>query len=139
MYYLIIGYVSNISTTQQKQNVESEQIPKCFINPHRTKNFTSYPTIEKCLDAGGRLPKRYSSASNSNSLAGKGYERKYFGHGWDDEDGDCQNTRHEILIAQNVGNITFTDSKKCAVRGCVATISIATNAPISGRNYAASA
>lgn len=80
---------------------------------NRTRNFKPYPTIKDCLNSGGRLPKGKSASTNS---AGKEYERKYFGHGWDDSDGDCQNTRHEILIAQNVGNLAYTDSKKCAVK-----------------------
>ena len=37
------------------------------------------------------------------------YKRSYFG-GWSDEDGDCQNTRHELLKELSTSIMTFTDS-----------------------------
>ena len=80
----------------------------------RTSNYTAYDAIEACLASGGRHPKRgqgqCSAARDSHSNTGKrqslhpaaeppskAYDRNVFG-GWDDEDGDCQNTRHERLI-----------------------------------------
>lgn len=69
----------------------------------RTKNFTSYDTLEACLNAGGELPTGYSS---SDSM-GSGYSRDQFGYGWADVDHDGQDTRQEILISQNTGNLTY--------------------------------
>ena len=43
----------------------------------------------------------------------KKYDRKEWNH-WVDVDRDCQNTRHEILIARTLGNIRF-DRKRCNV------------------------
>ena len=80
----------------------------------RTSNYTAYDTIEACLASGGRHPKRGQgqcpAARGNHSNAGerqflhlaaeppsKAYDRNVFG-GWDDEDRDCQNTRHERLI-----------------------------------------
>ena len=37
------------------------------------------------------------------------YKRSYFG-GWSDEDGDCQNTRHELLQELSTSIMTFTDN-----------------------------
>tara|TARA_Y100000310_G_scaffold98201_1_gene95955 strand:- start:40691 stop:41248 length:558 start_codon:yes stop_codon:yes gene_type:complete len=43
------------------------------------------------------------------------YDRALFRH-WTDADGDCQNTRAEILIAQNMGGtITFRTDEDCTV------------------------
>ena len=32
---------------------------------NRTKNFTAYETLDKCLEAGGRLPKNYQPKKES--------------------------------------------------------------------------
>lgn len=43
-----------------------------------------------------------------------GYDRGSWPH-WIDEDGDCQNTRTEILIRDNIGNLKFKRNKRCNV------------------------
>lgn len=89
----------------------------------RTKNFTAHETIEACLASGGRLPKGQSlspsqspskSTTSSYSKAAK-YSRDKFGHGWDDEDRDCQNTRQEVLISMSTNPVRFADDRQCRV------------------------
>lgn len=83
----------------------------------RTKTFTPYRTLEECLNSGGRLPKGHSTTSlQRNQIADTGYSRDKFGKGWADLDHDGQNTRQEILIAQNTGNLVFNDKGR-VVRG----------------------
>lgn len=88
----------------------------------RTKNFTPYPTIKACIDAGGRLPK---SATNQIDKATKEaidegrafvslYNRNEWPH-WIDVDKDCQNTRHELLIAGSSIPVTYKSDKQCNV------------------------
>jgi len=78
----------------------------------RTKTFTAFASIEACLAAGGKLP---SGATSSQSNADSGYSRAQFGHGWDDADRDCQDSRQEALIAQSTAPIRFKDDKQCRV------------------------
>lgn len=84
----------------------------------RTKNYISFDSLESCLKEGGRLPKGLSVAS-LNSAENKNtkheYERSAFGHGWDDVDGDCQDSRAEALIATSTTEVRFADDQRCRV------------------------
>ncbi len=71
----------------------------------RVKNFTPYESLEECLQFGGRLPKKAKESATRSHNENTGYSRDKFGHGWDDEDGDCINTRHELLMAQTSGQM----------------------------------
>ena len=83
---------------------------------NRTKNFTPFQSLEDCLEAGGRLPKGQTGEGKSSSNDLNEYRREHFGSGWADIDGDCQNSRHEALIAQSTGQVTFKDLRKCMIR-----------------------
>tara|TARA_B100000749_G_scaffold280653_2_gene277759 strand:- start:704 stop:1432 length:729 start_codon:yes stop_codon:yes gene_type:complete len=88
----------------------------------RTKNFTPYPSLGACISSGGRLPKGHSGnitkATKEADSEGRAYSTLYdrdeWPH-WIDSDGDCQNTRHEMLIATSTTAVTFTNSKECTV------------------------
>jgi hypothetical protein len=75
----------------------------------KTQRFTPYESLAQCLAAGGRLPKGasagHSAAQQTSSVAPlrsiPRYNRDAFPH-WSDHDGDCINTRHELLIKQSV-------------------------------------
>lgn len=50
----------------------------------------------------------------TNPIPATPYNRKDWPH-WIDEDGDCQNTRQELLIATSKVSVQFKDSKHCTV------------------------
>ena len=54
------------------------------------------------------------------------YDRKTYRH-WIDEDRDCQNARHEVLIEESLSTVGFKSSKGCRV------VSGSWNDPYSGR------
>ena len=42
------------------------------------------------------------------------YDRKSYRH-WVDEDRDCQNARHEVLIEESLSTVVFKSAKGCRV------------------------
>jgi hypothetical protein len=89
---------------------------------NRTKNFTPFDSIATCIDAGGRLPKgktnQIDNATNEAVDEGRAfvslYDRSDWPH-WLDDDKDCQNTRHEILIQTSSKPVEFKTENECNV------------------------
>lgn len=89
---------------------------------NRTKRYTAFDSISACIDAGGRLPKsatkQMDKAVNDAVEQGRDfvtlYDRSDWPH-WSDKDKDCQNTRHELLLAGSKVEATFKSEKQCNV------------------------
>lgn len=83
----------------------------------RTENFQAFDSLETCLVSGGRLPKQLASsdAPNLDNDRADSYRRSAFGHGWDDADSDCQNSRAEALIASSSTPVRFASDNRCRV------------------------
>ncbi|MFT6909505.1 MAG: hypothetical protein ACJAS1_006226 [Oleiphilaceae bacterium] len=89
---------------------------------NRTKHYIPFDTIAACIDAGGRLPKgktnQIDNATNEAIDEGRAfvtlYDRSDWPH-WLDDDTDCQNTRHEILIQTSNKAVEFKTDNECNV------------------------
>jgi len=84
----------------------------------RTTQYTAFGSLDTCLASDGRLPKGMTKRTISTESPSKGrndYSRAAFGHGWDDVNGDCQNSRAEALIATSTTQVRFADAKRCRV------------------------
>lgn len=82
----------------------------------RTQNFTAFQSVSACLESGGELPQSLQDQTETQSRTeSTGYAREKFGHGWADEDGDCQNARMEALISLSTNKVRFASDKECRV------------------------
>ncbi|WP_444890065.1 hypothetical protein [Microbulbifer sp. DLAB2-AA] len=45
----------------------------------------------------------------------RGYDRHEWLPKWSDSDGDCQSTRHELLVQYSLASVSFTNEKGCTV------------------------
>ena len=57
------------------------------------------------------------SEQGDNVSGFSNYQRDEYISSWIDEDGDCQNLRHEMLIRHSQREVTFTNSSQCTVTG----------------------
>ncbi|WP_417667224.1 HNH endonuclease family protein [Pseudidiomarina sp.] len=120
--FALLAVTAAFATTSHAATVKQSSSGICHDQSssyyERTKRFKPFSSLDACLRAGGRLPKGYSSSSASSSnppTSSSGYSREQFGRGWADMDGDCQNSRHEALIAQSTGQVRFKTGRECRV------------------------
>lgn len=89
---------------------------------NRTKKYQAFDTLADCVEQGGRLPKAKTKlidkATDEAIEQGRAfvtlYNRGDWPH-WLDNDKDCQNTRHEILIQTSTKAVSFKSEKQCNV------------------------
>lgn len=86
----------------------------------RTQNYRAFESLDDCLGSGGKLPKGVTRkttliASQQTLAMAKSYDRSAFGSGWQDTDGDCQDSRAEALIATSTTPVRFASDKRCRV------------------------
>lgn len=88
----------------------------------RTKNYQAFDSVASCIAQGGRLPKAKTKpidkAADEAIEQGRAfvalYDRGEWPH-WLDNDKDCQNTRHEILIQTSIKAVSFKSERQCNV------------------------
>ena len=118
--FLIVSPASNAELIKKTKSGICHPPASSYFD--RTKNYQPFKSVESCLAAGGRLPKNLSgyqadrqSASVTIANNDSGYDRSRFGYGWDDSDGDCQDSRAEALIEQSSTKVRFADERRCRV------------------------
>ena len=90
--------VENIVPTSQPS--QSQPISEGLQTSSITPSMDAAPTIELGIsEIPSNLPQ---------------YDRDDWKH-WIDEDGDCQNARHEVLIDESLADVEFKDAKNCQV------------------------
>ncbi len=73
------------------------------------KKFISFILVGLTLLSGC-----FFDSTDSHLVSCPTYNRDQFGD-WVDADGDCQNTRAEVLLRQSITAVTYTDSHHCTV------------------------
>lgn len=83
-----------------------------------TGHCSQCPNNQYCENGQQRLSSgsslNESKVIQNNSISIPAYNRNDWPH-WIDQDNDCQNTRHEILIRDSSEPVRFKTSKKCKV------------------------
>jgi hypothetical protein len=101
---VVIFTITNLAVAEVKMSSTNMCHDESSSYYSRIVNFKPYETLCACLLAGGQLPKGYISTETDGA-----YDRSEFG-AWIDEDGDCLDTRHELLNDRSLVKATFNDN-----------------------------
>jgi len=97
----------------------STPLPTTAAQPTPAPTPTTAPNPPAPTTVPRTLPQQYTGLVLSleiNEIAAElpDYDRADWRH-WTDEDKDCQNTRHEVLIEESLKAVTFKGDKRCQV------------------------
>lgn len=113
---ILLTPLANAETIKKSKSGICHDSSSPYYN--RTKNFTSFNSLASCIDSGGRLPQgSISETSSKHKQPTKlpEYARSEFGHGWADNNQDCQDSRMETLITYSLSPVKFKTEKNCMV------------------------
>ena len=121
-----VGAITAPTTTPLRPSRPSV-VPTSTVVPNPTSRATEVPTPTPVTPATATptvVPVAPAPASDSPSglsvtiasIPGDlpAYDRGDWRH-WTDEDGDCQDARQEVLVAEAVVVVTYTDARQCRV------------------------
>ncbi|XP_060085375.1 uncharacterized protein LOC132564765 [Ylistrum balloti] len=100
----------------QQEKIESIILSLILLaHPGNTNSSGGHNCSSKSISKGLCIGYHYHNKKQPiNKTNSNKYNRKEFG-GWIDEDGDCQNTRHEELIEHSKVPVKFKTYKQCKV------------------------
>lgn len=90
-------------------NNRRKGVYECHRGPLQGQEFTSKAEAQAALDAGSTA----SPPGDTPTTSGVRYDRDLYG-GWIDADGDCQDTRQEVLIEESLEAVIL-DERGCKV------------------------
>jgi hypothetical protein len=120
------GVNSNKNSNKTKSPIKMSSTGICHdknsSSYSKTQNFTAFDSTATCIKAGGRLPKSktkhmdeaIADAKKHGNIFVTLYDRGDWPH-WSDNDKDCQNTRHEILISTSKKQVEYKTENGCNV------------------------
>lgn len=125
----VLGFVafdSNAATSKSAPSVKLSASGICHDKDsawfNSTNKYQAFDTVALCIAHGGRLPKAKTQPIDKATVEAIEQERAFvtlynrndWPH-WLDDDNDCQNTRHELLIQTSTTAVTFNSEKQCYV------------------------
>jgi hypothetical protein len=111
----VVGATPTVPATVERSSAAATSPAEGESPTVVTKTATRQPTPSTSDPASTSLPGGLTPLVIAPEDTAHPSSRKYFGDGWIDADGDCQNTRAEVLIAESSAPVTFTTSSDCTV------------------------
>jgi len=117
---------ADTTTSEGKTTAKSEADPSPTKEPPKpgpTASHTPKPSVIKPVSTSTPIPSTETRQSNGLTFTLKiseiaagilDYDRDDWKH-WTDEDSDCQNTRHEVLIEESLKDVSFKSDRQCQV------------------------
>ena len=125
---LLLNYCSTTSTSAEQETTTStsaeQETTTSTSAEQETTTSTSAPTSSTSTTISSTTSTTTPSTIHTSSYPQlfirelttsiPPYNRDDWNH-WIDEDGDCQNTRHEVLIEESQETVTYTSATNCSV------------------------
>ncbi|OLF81900.1 hypothetical protein AWH63_10180 [Marinobacter sp. C18] len=114
VFLFAILHAGIVSATVVKKTGSDLCHPEQSSYYDRIRSFIPFPTVDACLESGGRLPEGLDLSADDSQT---GYERSKFGYGWSDLDEDGDDSRQEALIRQSTVPIRLSGARGQIVHG----------------------